>query len=61
VSVLNGGLWVVDGAWSDDDDEAIVTLLDDLNGLVSSGLDGDKGCGGLCLLADIPFFTLFSC
>jgi hypothetical protein len=34
--VFDGGFGVVDGAWPDDDEEAVIALFDDFDGLVSA-------------------------
>lgn len=36
VRVFDGSFGVVDGAWSDDDEEAVIALFDDFDGLVSA-------------------------
>jgi hypothetical protein len=40
-------LRVVDGARADDDQESVIALLDDLNGLVAAGADGVGDMFGL--------------
>lgn len=42
-AVLEGGGWVVDGAWADDDEKAVVLAHDNLNGILAALDDGLEG------------------
>jgi hypothetical protein len=43
LAVLNGRLWVVDGAGSDHDEETVILLCDDLGGFLAALDDGLLG------------------
>lgn len=45
--VLECGVGVVDGAWSDNDEQAVIALLNNLNCLIPAGTDCLNGTSGL--------------
>lgn len=41
--VLERGVWVVDRAGTDHDEQAVIALLDNLNGFITAGTDSENG------------------